>query len=83
LNEEGMLIDFTIIKDIVGTLDHTYLNAKFNFNPTAENIAQWITEQLEENLSISWKGIQDRPYVTKVEIQESRGNTACYIPNIH
>lgn len=37
LNADGMVVDFTHIKDIVkGTLDHQNLNEIFSFNPTAE-----------------------------------------------
>lgn len=45
-------------------LDHRNLNEVLPFNPTAENIAQWICDQL--------------PTCYKVEVQESEGNTAIY-----
>ncbi|MDD4601188.1 hypothetical protein SDC9_06113 [bioreactor metagenome] len=53
LNELGMLIDFhdlkAEVKQVIETLDHRYLNEiePFNVcNPTAENIAKYIYEQL-------------------------------------
>lgn len=53
LNELGMLIDFHDLKaevhKVIDTLDHQYLNdiTPFNqCNPTAENIAKYIYEQL-------------------------------------
>ena len=53
LNEIGILIDFKILKaelnKILEELDHRYLNELKNFakkNPTAENIAKNIFEQL-------------------------------------
>lgn len=65
LNADGMVIDFSHIKKIVkSTLDHQNLNEILPFNPTAENIARWICDQLHSCF--------------KVEIQESEGNTAIY-----
>lgn len=83
LNKDGMLLDFVSIKEIVGFLDHKDLNKLFDFNPTAENIALWIAMELDKHLLNEWKGVdKERPFVSKVEIQESRGNTACYIPSM-
>ena len=60
-----MVIDFSHIKRIVkDQLDHRNLNEVLPFNPTAENIARWICDQL--------------PCCYKVEVQESEGNTAIY-----
>jgi len=65
LNTDGMVIDFTHIKQVVkDQLDHRNLNEVLPFNPTAENIARWICDQL--------------PTCYKVEVQESEGNTAIY-----
>lgn len=61
-----MVCDFSKIKnDIHGKLDHQNLNDVLLFNPTAENIAKWICDQI--------------PECYKVTIQESEGNTATYI----
>ena len=66
LNKDGMVCDFKHIKEkIHGFLDHGNLNELLPFNPTAENIAKWITEQIPE----CWKA----------EVQESDGNTAIYV----
>ena len=65
LNDDGMVVDFTVIKDqIKGKLDHKNLNEVLPFNPTAENIARWICEQI--------------PHCVKVEVCESEGNMAVY-----
>ena len=65
LNEYGMVVDFSQIKEVVqGALDHRHLNDVLPFNPTAENIARWVCEQV--------------PYCFKVEVRESEGNTVIY-----
>ena len=66
LNDNGMVVDFSHIKKLVkDKLDHRYLNEVFDFNPTAENLARWIADQI--------------PQCYKVTFQESEGNTACYV----
>lgn len=65
LNEDGMVVDFTHIKQRVhGYLDHGNLNELLPFNPTAENIARWIVDQI--------------PECYKASVQESEGNVAVY-----
>lgn len=64
LNKEGMIVDFASVKSIVMQLDHSALNPLIS-QPTAENIARWLCEQI--------------PYCYKVEVQESEGNSVCYI----
>lgn len=65
LNADGMVTDFTKVKEkIHGYLDHGNFNELLPFNPTAENIARWICDQI--------------PQCYRVEVQESVGNTAIY-----
>ena len=65
LNEDGMVVDFTHIKEtVMGRLDHRNLNEVVSFNPTAENIARRVCEQI--------------PTCFKVEVRESEGNTVIY-----
>lgn len=56
LNADGM-----VVKE---QLDHHNLNEVLSFNPTAENIARWICDQI--------------PTCFKVEVQESESNIAVY-----
>lgn len=66
LNSNGMVEDFTSIKELVSTrLDHANLNEALPFNPTAENIARWICDLI--------------PSCFRVDVQESEGNVASYI----
>ena len=66
LDNNGMVYDFTHIKaKIMDRLDHQHINDVVDFNPTAENMARWICEQ-----------IGDKCY--KVSVQESEGNVAVY-----
>lgn len=65
LNKDGMVMDFKHIKQkIHGYLDHGNLNELLPFNPTAENIAKWVTKQFSE--------------CYKAKVQESEGNIAVY-----
>lgn len=65
LDENGMVVDFSKIKELIkGRLDHAMLNDVLPFNPTAENIARWIVDNV------------DKCY--RADIQESEGNVASY-----
>ena len=66
LNENGMIMDFTHIKNkIKDKLDHKNLNDILQFNTTAENIAKWVADEIG-------------PLCYKVSVQESRDNIAIY-----
>lgn len=65
LNADGMVTDFTHIKQMINDrLDHAVLNDVLDFNPTAENIARWVVDNV--------------PNCYRCEVQESEGNTAAY-----
>lgn len=65
LNKDGMVLDFTHIKkQISDKLDHQNLNEVLDFNPTAENIAKWIVENLQN--------------CYKATVIESENNEAAY-----
>lgn len=66
LNADGMVVDFTQIKTrIHDYLDHGNFNELLPFNPTAENIARWICDQV--------------PNCFRVDVEESKANVATYI----
>lgn len=66
LNQNGMIMDFTHIKKkIHDKLDHKVINDVVDFNPTAENMAKYICDELE-------------PYCYRVDVCESEDNTASY-----
>lgn len=68
LDDNGMVMDFTHIKrEVQDKLDHKFLNDVVEFNPTAENIAKWVCDQI--------------PKCYRVSVQESEGNVATYERN--
>ena len=68
LNTNGMVTDFTEIKSLImNKLDHAMLNDVLPFNPTAENIARWIVDNITN--------------CYRADVQESEGNVATYILN--
>lgn len=71
LTNYGMVVDFTKVKNLIHDfLDHGNLNELFDFNPTAENIAKWVCDEVTS--------ICETGYCYKVEVQESEGNLAVY-----
>lgn len=80
LDDLGMLIDFKelkqILSGIIGTLDHYYLNEIEPFctvNPTAENIAKYIYQELQTALTHI-----NRIHVQMVKVWESPHSAAVY-----
>lgn len=66
LNADGMIMDFKHIKEkIQNRLDHKIINDEVDFNPTAENLAKFICDELS-------------PYCYRAEVEESENNKACY-----
>lgn len=64
VGEGGMVMDFNHLKEVVKDsiirkLDHENLNEIFD-NPTAENIAQWIIDELKNKIPVYsvklWEG---------------------------
>ena len=65
LDENGMVVDFTKIKDVVNQFDHHVINEVIgDLNPTAENMAKWNCDHI--------------PNCVRVSVQETEGNIATY-----
>jgi 6-pyruvoyltetrahydropterin/6-carboxytetrahydropterin synthase len=71
-----MVIDFaevlTELDRVVSKLDHKLLNEVPPFdnkNPTAENIARWINDELERNLAVP---------PSKITVYETDNSSASY-----
>jgi 6-pyruvoyltetrahydropterin/6-carboxytetrahydropterin synthase len=48
-----MVADFTTLRRVIDRLDHGYLNDKVDFNPTAENLAKYLKEQIDKETGLS------------------------------
>ncbi|MBN2398314.1 MAG: 6-carboxytetrahydropterin synthase [Deltaproteobacteria bacterium] len=79
LNEDGIVLDFRVLKrwldSILEGLDHTFLNDLDPFRqagPTAERIARFIHDRLEENAAPL--GL----VVSRVSVWETEGSKATY-----
>jgi 6-pyruvoyltetrahydropterin/6-carboxytetrahydropterin synthase len=75
LDKEGMVTDFTLVKhklsEVLNKLDHKYLNEIPYFkkiNPTSENIAKYIYDQLKKSL----------PCLYAVTVWESENSRATF-----
>ncbi len=66
LDSNGMVCDFSHIKSLIKQhMDHCNLNEQFSFNPTAENIARWIVDNV--------------PNCFRADVRESQNNEASYV----
>jgi len=80
LDSSGMVMDFKELKmkldEILKILDHKDLNEVEYFkivNPSSENIAKYIYEELKKNLPQDLK-------ICMVEVSETPDSSASYIP---
>jgi 6-pyruvoyltetrahydropterin/6-carboxytetrahydropterin synthase len=69
LDAVGLGVDFTLIKKTLADAlpDHTLLNDVYDFNPSAENMARRLFEELKKTLP-----------VTEVTVWESEDASATY-----
>lgn len=75
LTDYGMIVDFKKVKEAIhGKLDHAFINEVIPSNPTAENMAKWICDEVDKICEVG--------YCYKVDVQESEGNVATYIKSI-
>ncbi|MGI6262840.1 MAG: 6-carboxytetrahydropterin synthase QueD [Succiniclasticum sp.] len=80
-DEEGMVIDFTKLKQLVqervlSKMDHQLLNDLLP-NPSAENIAMWVWDQLAEPLSAP------NHHLYEVQVWETRTSGCIYNGEFH
>jgi 6-pyruvoyltetrahydropterin/6-carboxytetrahydropterin synthase len=79
LNDEGLLIDFRVVKrwteEILAQLDHKYLNELEyfqNMNPSSEQIARFLYDRIDE------KARQAKTHLSRVTVWESENSCATY-----
>jgi 6-pyruvoyltetrahydropterin/6-carboxytetrahydropterin synthase len=78
LNQDGMIIDFTHISNMVREWDHQNLNALFgDTNTTAENLAQILSQHINYFLQHNVSGNKDA-FVSMVSMEETEGNIAIW-----
>ncbi|MGE5308911.1 MAG: 6-pyruvoyl trahydropterin synthase family protein [Deltaproteobacteria bacterium] len=78
LNVEGMVVDFSRVKDIIRRWDHTAINlmAPFNMiNPTAENLAEYWCRTINEAIHQE----DNHPWCYEVDVEETPGSRAVYL----
>ena len=83
LDDQGMLVDFSIVKNtldsLISQVDHKYLNKLTHLselfeNPTAEHIAEWFAVNLAEAF------LEKDHYVHYVQVKETDRSSARYYP---
>lgn len=86
LNSIGLLVDFTELKaalrEITERLDHRFLNEIEPFteiNPSAENVARYICEQLQNALGAGSTNVAVK--IAEVKVWETETSTATYRPS--
>jgi len=79
LNEEGLLIDFRVVKrwtdEVLEALDHKYLNELEcfkNTNPSSEAIARFLYDRISE------KALQAKVALSRVTVWESDNSCVTY-----
>lgn len=83
--KRSMLMDFGDLSALVNPLverylDHYYLNDSLDItNPTSEEIARWLFNQLATALQVAWSG--DGIRVAEVRIEETCTSAASYRPS--
>lgn len=87
LDDLGMLIDFTVLKqklkEVLAQFDHRLINeldefSKGKLNPTAENLAKFIYRQLRSGIETAATGSGKKIKVTQVRVWESPRASASY-----
>jgi 6-pyruvoyltetrahydropterin/6-carboxytetrahydropterin synthase len=83
LNEEGLLIDFRVVKrwteEVLDQLDHTFLNDLEHFktrNPSSEQIARYVHDRIDDR--IDEQARQRKVHLSRVTVWESENSCATY-----
>jgi 6-pyruvoyltetrahydropterin/6-carboxytetrahydropterin synthase len=79
LDDTGIVLDFhelkSIVREIISSLDHSFLNEVFPFteiNPSSENIAKWIYESFKKKIK------KKNCNISSVSVWESETSSATY-----
>jgi 6-pyruvoyltetrahydropterin/6-carboxytetrahydropterin synthase len=85
LGAEGMLMDFgelrSLLREACAELDHRNINEHPDFtqtNPTAENIARWIFNRLEQAIINTARNADLHVALSLVTVEETDGSIASY-----
>lgn len=77
LTADGMVVDFSQVRDLIRRWDHTTINlmAPFNMiNPTSENLAEYWCRVINDHFT----GAANRPFCFEVMVEETPGNRAVF-----
>lgn len=69
LNEQGMVVDFGILKNVIDKMDHGLLNEVVP-HPTAENIGYYLLDEFAGSIV----GVNPHAVVVYVEVWEGPGS---------
>jgi 6-pyruvoyltetrahydropterin/6-carboxytetrahydropterin synthase len=78
LTVEGMVVDFSRVKDLIRQWDHVAMNlmSPFNMiNPTSENLAEYWCRTINEHIS----GDANHPWCYEVDVEETPHNRCVYV----
>lgn len=79
LNQEGMVADFSLIKEAVNHFDHEDLNELVSGegeNPTSEWLAIAIEREVQRLLDLA----ESEASILRIKVRESDGNEVLYTP---
>lgn len=78
--QDGMILDFGIVKEIIDSLDHSYLNDFVDGEmPTAERVAKYLAESIAEEC----KTYNSSVYFVKVKVYETENQCVTYSLNLN
>lgn len=78
LNKDGMIIDFKLLKEVINHLDHSIVNDKVKFNPTAENISKYFHDEIEKLFPGNFMSDDSQDVIIDVTVWESPNASITY-----